>query len=117
LTKENDPEFVAKIVDHYIPELFTELKGLQTQTGTDIMVILYPHFHNLEEGYPDVVLEGLKYSSEENNIVLRDIQNCYANHIDSSGQTAEAFWWQSDWHHNSKGYLMMANCIGQEIGL
>jgi len=115
LIRESSPEFMKKMTKKHIPELFEEFA--RETPDADLVFVLYPHQLQTEQGYQKRLEEALYKNAKANNIKILDLRSCYQNYIDASGRPTNRFWWKNDGHHNSDGYVMMAHCIGQKLGL
>lgn len=115
LVREKSSSFQQEMVENYIPSIFQEFK--QVQGEFEVVFVLYPHQTQTSVGYNPELESALVENSHLTGLHMYDIRSCYIEKIAATGKPLEHFWWPNDGHHNSEGYLMMANCIRQELEL
>ncbi|MCB9204920.1 MAG: hypothetical protein H6603_08085 [Flavobacteriales bacterium] len=118
----HDNSFYREMIDERLPELFKYFKSIQDKyPKTEFILVYYPHLHSVttEHYTPDITeLENAIFNvSRTKGIKTVNLRNCYQDEIKNSRLPAERFWWKNDGHHNSDGYMMMADCIKNEMGL
>lgn len=118
LIRETDPQLQEKLILNSIPSICEKLAEIQSQhTELQIDMVLYPHQYQVETGYVEDLKNSIANNCTKYGIRLSDIRPCYLEHTEGQRGDYEKYWWKSDGHHNSNGYLMMAQCIGESLGL
>ncbi len=118
LVNENSLKFRNKLINEYIPQLTSEFSLYQSEhPSIRIIMVLYPHQMQIDRGYDKDLRDALIKDCIKEGIPLVDLLPCYRQHIEERGIETSALWWKDDGHHNSDGYLMMANCVRQELRL
>lgn len=118
----HDQEFYDAMINERLPEMFGFFKEIQDKhPQTKFILVYYPHLVNVTWELTSLESNKLEHAilniAESNGITVVSLKECYQQEIEKSGLPAEHFWWKYDGHHNPSGYLMMAKCMKQQLGL
>lgn len=83
----------------------------ESHHATLVLVIL-PSKMEVVEDYPDYFKKLIYELQKNKNIQLIDLRTQYRKKLTPDKQKfLQEYWWDIDWHHNTKGYQLMADGI------
>lgn len=96
-------------------ESFMKFIDLSKEHGFKFKLVFMPFTQDMFNGNSLLTpmvnyLKDQEYSSD-----IIDLYQCYYEYMIAANKSPYYYSWEYDTHHNSKGYLMMANCIAQSL--
>ncbi|MBI9076173.1 MAG: SGNH/GDSL hydrolase family protein [Desulfatibacillum sp.] len=98
-----------------IVELALDLDRLGRENGFSPIFVLQPHIHELQKGGYDRGLEDLGEKIRDAGIEVVDLLPCMEKTLRETGESLESFFWEKDYHPNSQGYALYADCVGDYL--
>ena len=100
-----------KVAHRQIADLAADMEKMGREKGFSLLFVLQPQLHELKAKTYSYDLERLGRQIQDKGIEVCDIMPCMKNRILSTGYSPEAFFWEKDYHPNSLGYSVYADCV------
>lgn len=111
MTRNNIEKDCKKTID--LLKLYS--KTIEKYNSKFVLIIL-PNKKEVEEDYPDFFKKTVERIKKNKGIYIIDLREYYRiEMLKSNKNFINNNWWDKDWHHKPKGYLMMAKSIYQGL--
>jgi hypothetical protein len=93
-------------------ELFKKYTRLTSKFDAQLILVVFPSKWEVVHGYPKDFFKTITLLKSNPKIKMIDLQPFYFTKYKKNKDTfIKTHWWVEDGHHNSKGYLMMAQGV------
>ncbi len=116
LRKEKLTPEEEQLLNRQLTELFSLYADFCTEKNIRLIVMLRPDSREIEHHEYEydftVILNGLHSNP---HIEVIDLLPEFVSYIQSGNTQTKDYFWKYDGHHNPKGYLMMAECVFNQL--
>lgn len=93
-------------------DLFRKYTKLTRRFDAKLILVIFPSKFEVVNGYPKTFLKTIHLLKGNPRLKIIDLRPFFVSRYNQKKKTfIQSHWWVEDGHHNSKGYLMMAQGV------